>query len=174
VLCVLPGGINPDVAIESYTMNITTVDGFDQFKASVTDADSGRSRVDLILSCVDNYEARITINQVSILDVIWCATCLICAALQDLAQELQRGQSQLCRVCAQWMQVTEVDACCALLLMRCVCVLVGVFGYQPASQHGHTSNACHLLACWELLMHEAGIGAAAFPCLQLASSLGAP
>lgn len=56
--------INPDVAIESYTMNITTVDGFDQFKASVTDADSGRSRVDLILSCVDNYEARITINQV--------------------------------------------------------------------------------------------------------------
>jgi hypothetical protein len=23
----------------------------------------GRSRVDLVLSCVDNYEARITINQ---------------------------------------------------------------------------------------------------------------
>jgi molybdopterin/thiamine biosynthesis adenylyltransferase len=58
------GHINPDVAIESYTMNITTVNGFDQFKASVTDPDSGSSRVDLILSCVDNYEARITINQV--------------------------------------------------------------------------------------------------------------
>jgi hypothetical protein len=58
------GHINPDVAIESYTMNITTVDGFDQFKASVTDPGSGSSRVDLILSCVDNYEARITINQV--------------------------------------------------------------------------------------------------------------
>ncbi|KAF6257997.1 hypothetical protein COO60DRAFT_1270985 [Scenedesmus sp. NREL 46B-D3] len=56
--------INPDVAIESYTMNITTVSGFEQFKASVTDPGSGRSRVDLILSCVDNYEARITINQV--------------------------------------------------------------------------------------------------------------
>lgn len=60
-----PGEINPDVAIESYTMNITTVDGFDAFKDSVTDPSSSQSRVDLILSCVDNYEARITINQVS-------------------------------------------------------------------------------------------------------------
>lgn len=59
------GHINPDVVIESYTMNITTVQGFDAFKASVTEKeDPTKSRVDLILSCVDNYEARITINQV--------------------------------------------------------------------------------------------------------------
>lgn len=59
------GGINPDVAIEAFTMNITTVDGFDAFKASVTrPGQPDVSRVDLILSCVDNYEARITINQV--------------------------------------------------------------------------------------------------------------
>lgn len=44
-------------------MNITTLDGFDAFKDSVTGPD-GRSRVDLVLSCVDNYEARMTINQV--------------------------------------------------------------------------------------------------------------
>ena len=44
-------------------MNITTLKGFDEFKASVCD-DQGRSRVDLVLSCVDNYEARMTINQV--------------------------------------------------------------------------------------------------------------
>eukprot|EP00775_Hariotina_reticulata_P014263 gene14263-14413_t len=60
----LYGHINPDVAIESFTMNITTVKGFDEFKASVMDPSTGGSRVDLILSCVDNYEARITINQV--------------------------------------------------------------------------------------------------------------
>lgn len=48
-------------------MNITTVDGFDAFKASVVDKDDpSKSRVDLILSCVDNYEARITINQVGV------------------------------------------------------------------------------------------------------------
>ncbi|KAK2075911.1 hypothetical protein QBZ16_001247 [Prototheca wickerhamii] len=56
-------GINPDVALEPYTMNVTTVEGFDRFKESLVDGD-GRSRVDLILSCVDNYEARMTINQV--------------------------------------------------------------------------------------------------------------
>lgn len=56
-------GINPDVTLESYTMNITTLQGFDAFKASLTDS-SGASRVDLVLSCVDNYEARMTINQV--------------------------------------------------------------------------------------------------------------
>ncbi|EFN52074.1 hypothetical protein CHLNCDRAFT_9288, partial [Chlorella variabilis] len=59
-------GINPDVALESYTMNITTLDGFDAFKASLTTPGSAgtESRVDLVLSCVDNYEARMTINQV--------------------------------------------------------------------------------------------------------------
>jgi hypothetical protein len=55
-------GINPDVALESYTMNITTLRGFDAFKDSLVGHD-GRSRVDLVLSCVDNYEARMTINQ---------------------------------------------------------------------------------------------------------------
>lgn len=57
------GNINPDVEIESFTMNITTMDGFDKFKESVS-GPGGASRVDLILSCVDNYEARMTINQV--------------------------------------------------------------------------------------------------------------
>ncbi|GAB4815026.1 hypothetical protein N2152v2_002072 [Parachlorella kessleri] len=57
-------GINPDVALESFTMNITTVAGFDAFKASICGAEGGESRVDLVLSCVDNYEARMTINQV--------------------------------------------------------------------------------------------------------------
>jgi len=60
------GGINPDVVLESYTMNITTLEGFDAFKATLEAPGSGgtASRVDLVLSCVDNYEARMTINQV--------------------------------------------------------------------------------------------------------------
>uniref|UniRef100_A0A1D2A2Y4 Ubiquitin-like modifier-activating enzyme 5 n=1 Tax=Auxenochlorella protothecoides TaxID=3075 RepID=A0A1D2A2Y4_AUXPR len=56
-------GINPDVALEAFTMNITTLAGFEAFKRSLSDG-AGRSRVDLVLSCVDNYEARMTINQV--------------------------------------------------------------------------------------------------------------
>ena len=56
--------INPDVNFESYHMNITTVDGFEKFVASITrDGDGKTPRVDLVLSCVDNYEARMVINQ---------------------------------------------------------------------------------------------------------------
>ena len=56
-------GINPDVVIESYHMNITTLQGFNDFKASLMHKDTDTPRVELVLSCVDNYEARITINQ---------------------------------------------------------------------------------------------------------------
>lgn len=54
--------INPDVHLEGYTCNISTMDGFKTFVQSLSDA-GGKKRVDLILSCVDNYEARIVINQ---------------------------------------------------------------------------------------------------------------
>jgi len=52
------------VALESYTMNITTLRGFEAFRDSLTTSDGRSSRVDLVLSCVDNYEARMTINEV--------------------------------------------------------------------------------------------------------------
>lgn len=72
LLCHLRGEINPDVEMESYTMNITTVEGFDKFKETLVGED-GKSQVDLVLSCVDNYEARMTINQVrwSCVAFIW-------------------------------------------------------------------------------------------------------
>ncbi|KAG6414619.1 hypothetical protein SASPL_121992 [Salvia splendens] len=60
-------GINPDVVLESYTLNITTVQGFETFMSSLTNKsfrpDKERSGVDLVLSCVDNYEARMVVNQ---------------------------------------------------------------------------------------------------------------
>ena len=56
-------GINPDVALESFHMNITTLKGYEAFKQSLLNED-GQPRVNLVLSCVDNYEARMTINEV--------------------------------------------------------------------------------------------------------------
>ncbi|KAK3272400.1 hypothetical protein CYMTET_19302 [Cymbomonas tetramitiformis] len=53
--------INPDVQLEGYHVNCTTVDGYETFTASLK-GPTGASRVDLILSCVDNYEARMTVN----------------------------------------------------------------------------------------------------------------
>lgn len=52
--------------MQSYSLNITTVKGFDTFLASLK-ARSSHERstgVDLVLSCVDNYEARMVVNQV--------------------------------------------------------------------------------------------------------------
>ncbi|XP_042472999.1 ubiquitin-like modifier-activating enzyme 5 isoform X1 [Zingiber officinale] len=59
--------INPDVVLESYSLNITTVEGFGVFmeslKREVSLRSKQKSRVDLVLSCVDNYEARMVVNQ---------------------------------------------------------------------------------------------------------------
>uniref|UniRef100_A0A0C9QXL9 Ubiquitin-like modifier-activating enzyme 5 n=1 Tax=Wollemia nobilis TaxID=56998 RepID=A0A0C9QXL9_9CONI len=53
---------------QSYTLNITTVKGFENFMESLTNqvfesTEGRRSGVDLVLSCVDNYEARMVVNQ---------------------------------------------------------------------------------------------------------------
>ncbi|XP_021905599.1 ubiquitin-like modifier-activating enzyme 5 [Carica papaya] len=59
--------INPDVVLESYTLNITTVQGFETFMSSLRNKSFRPSKegsgVDLVLSCVDNYEARMAVNQ---------------------------------------------------------------------------------------------------------------
>ncbi|KAK6920510.1 THIF-type NAD/FAD binding fold [Dillenia turbinata] len=59
--------INPDVVLESYTLNITAIEGFNTFMSSLTNKafqpNKDGSGVDLMLSCVDNYEARMVVNQ---------------------------------------------------------------------------------------------------------------
>ncbi|XP_051129563.1 ubiquitin-like modifier-activating enzyme 5 [Andrographis paniculata] len=59
--------INPDVVLESYTLNITTVQGFETFVSSLKNKsfrpDKEGIGIDLVLSCVDNYEARMVVNQ---------------------------------------------------------------------------------------------------------------
>nr|GMD27773.1 ubiquitin-like modifier-activating enzyme 5 [Ipomoea batatas] len=68
--------INPDVVLESFTLNITTVDGFETFMSSLQNKsfcpNKEGSGVDLVLSCVDNYEARMVVNQAcNELNQIW-------------------------------------------------------------------------------------------------------
>jgi len=57
-------GINPDVVFETHNYNITTVDNFDHFVGRIKEGGlvSGQP-VDLVLSCVDNFEARMAINK---------------------------------------------------------------------------------------------------------------
>ncbi|TMW57210.1 hypothetical protein Poli38472_003135 [Pythium oligandrum] len=56
--------INPDVIFEEYTMDITTTANFEQLLDRIQHGGvDGQSKIDLVLSCVDNYAARTTINQ---------------------------------------------------------------------------------------------------------------
>ncbi|DAZ94991.1 TPA: hypothetical protein N0F65_000623 [Lagenidium giganteum] len=56
--------INPDVIFEEYTMDITTTDNFLQLLDRIQHGGvDGTSKIDLVLSCVDNYAARTAINQ---------------------------------------------------------------------------------------------------------------
>ena len=54
--------INPDVTIETHNYNITTVDNFNHFMQCLQTASLTSGKVDLVLSCVDNFEARMAIN----------------------------------------------------------------------------------------------------------------
>ncbi|KAH8288142.1 hypothetical protein KR054_003280 [Drosophila jambulina] len=57
------GFINPDVRIETHNYNITTVENFDRFLATIMESGTVAGQpVDLVLSCVDNFEARMAIN----------------------------------------------------------------------------------------------------------------
>jgi len=57
-------GINPDVEFEVYNENITTSSNFERLLDRIQHGGlDGKSSVDLVLSCVDNYGARMTINQ---------------------------------------------------------------------------------------------------------------
>ena len=57
--------INPDVQIEAHDINITGIAEFEDFLNGLRSGGTvtGHS-VDLVLSCVDNFQARLSINQV--------------------------------------------------------------------------------------------------------------
>merc|ERR1711936_197698 len=55
--------INPDVVFETHNYNITTVENFDHFISRIKEGGLAGGPVDLVLSCVDNFEARMAINK---------------------------------------------------------------------------------------------------------------
>jgi len=54
--------INPDVDFETHNYNITTVENFEHFISRLSNGSMTNGPVDLVLSCVDNFEARMAIN----------------------------------------------------------------------------------------------------------------
>lgn len=57
--------INPDVEFETHNYDVTSSEHYEHFLSRLAGGGKTAGRpVDLVLSCVDNYEARITINMV--------------------------------------------------------------------------------------------------------------
>nr|XP_034834985.1 ubiquitin-like modifier-activating enzyme 5 [Maniola hyperantus] len=54
--------INPDVVIDTYNYNITTMENFQKFCDTISTGSLTGGPVELVLSCVDNFEARMAIN----------------------------------------------------------------------------------------------------------------
>eukprot|EP01120_Amphizonella_sp_Union-15-10_P003157 TRINITY_DN1351_c0_g1_i1.p1 TRINITY_DN1351_c0_g1~~TRINITY_DN1351_c0_g1_i1.p1 ORF type:complete len:417 (-),score=99.30 TRINITY_DN1351_c0_g1_i1:36-1124(-) len=65
--------INPDVIIEDYSYNITTLANFEHFLSRLQNGGvSPKNHVDLVLGCVDNFEARVAINRACLeLQIPW-------------------------------------------------------------------------------------------------------
>ncbi|XP_003968079.2 ubiquitin-like modifier-activating enzyme 5 [Takifugu rubripes] len=56
--------INPDVSFETHNYNITTMENFTHFMDRIRHGGMEEGKpVDLVLSCVDNFEARMAINK---------------------------------------------------------------------------------------------------------------
>lgn len=92
--------INPDVVIETFTYNITSVDNFEHFMDKIKKGSlDNENPVDLVLGCVDNYEARITINQACLeLNMSWMESGVSEDAVSGHIQYIVPGESSCFQV----------------------------------------------------------------------------
>lgn len=100
--------INPDVVIETNNYNITTVESFDKFLDSIKNGGVvvGTS-VDLVLSCVDNFEARMAINTAcNELNLNWFESGVSENAVSGHIQFIRPGETA-CFACAPPLVVAE-------------------------------------------------------------------
>ncbi|CAK9292071.1 unnamed protein product [Gordionus sp. m RMFG-2023] len=120
--------INPDVTIEIYDMNITTMENYERFKGLI------EIGVDLVLSCVDNFEARMTINSAcNELDLEWMESGVSENAISGHIQYIKPGLTA-CFACAPPLIVAErinektikKEGVCAASLPTSMAIIAGL------------------------------------------------
>jgi len=100
-------GINPDVEIEAHNYNITLVENFDHFLGCLREGSKTGEAVDLVLSCVDNFEARMSINQAcNELGQVWIESGVSENAVSGHIQFVSPGETA-CFACAPPLVVAE-------------------------------------------------------------------
>lgn len=125
--------INPDVEIEPHCYNITTIDNFKKFMATISTSSLTDGPVDLVLSCVDNFEARLAINTAcNELNQIWLESGVSENAISGHIQFLIPGETA-CFACAPPLVVAsnidektlKRDGVCAASLPTTMAIVAG-------------------------------------------------
>ncbi|XP_062848039.1 ubiquitin-like modifier-activating enzyme 5 isoform X1 [Trichomycterus rosablanca] len=127
--------INPDVVFETHNYNITTVDNFTHFMDRISHGGLVEGKpVDLVLSCVDNFEARMAINAAcNELGQIWMESGVSENAVSGHIQLIIPGETA-CFACAPPLVVAanidektlKRDGVCAASLPTTMGVVAGV------------------------------------------------
>lgn len=99
--------INPDVVIEGYSYNIVSNEHFDKFIEKIETGGLNGGRINMILSCVDNYGARMAINKAcNMLNQIWMESGVSENAMNGHIQFIIPGETA-CFGCAPPLVVAE-------------------------------------------------------------------
>ncbi|KAL4463215.1 hypothetical protein ABPG74_007216 [Tetrahymena malaccensis] len=99
--------INPEITIEAYNMNITTNNGFEHLLDRIKKGSKNGDRINLVVSCVDNYAARMAINTAcNELDQIWFESGVSEDAMSAHIQIMIPGETA-CFACATPLAVVE-------------------------------------------------------------------
>jgi len=126
--------INPDVLIETYSYNITSMDHFDDFlkRISTGGVKSTQQPVDLVLSCVDNFEARMAVNQAcNELNQIWMESGVSEDAVSGHIQTIIPGITSCYQCCpplvvALGIKPVKRDGVCAASLPTTMGIVAGM------------------------------------------------
>lgn len=134
--------INPDVAIEAFNYNITTVENYQRFVDIIKAGGLVQQRVDLVLSCVDNFEARMTINMAcNEIGQVWMESGVSENAVSGHIQFIRPGETA-CFACAPPLVVAthtdektlKKEGVCAASLPTTMGLIAGIL-VQNALKH---------------------------------------
>lgn len=99
--------INPDVIIEAYSCNICSNEYFDQFIDKIKTGGLNDGGIGMVLSCVDNYGARMAINKAcNNLNQLWMESGVSENAMNGHIQFIIPGETA-CFACAPPLVVAE-------------------------------------------------------------------
>jgi ubiquitin-like modifier-activating enzyme 5 len=99
--------INPDVAIEGYSYNILSNEYFDKFLDRISHGGLDGNKVNLVLSCVDNYAGRMAINKAcNLLNQVWMESGVSENAMNGHIQFIIPGETA-CFACSPPLVVAE-------------------------------------------------------------------